>query len=255
MVRSPVRELAASIDAGLATVTIDRPHKRNAMSVRMWQALTEILGEIAARDDVRVLVLRGSGAHFCAGADIAEFERTRGTPQAAERYRALVDSAEAALAGLAVPTIAALRGSTIGGGLELALACDFRLMSETVRCGITASKLGLVYSAASTRRLAAIVGPAWAKHVLFTSQLMDAAHAARIGLAHDVLPEDRLDAAVQSLVALLIDRSALTIEAAKLVIDQPVAGAPEVDLGDLVRRAAASEFYRDRVAAFNAPKP
>lgn len=167
----------------VAHLVIDRAAKRNAFTQAMWQELPVLVERAMADDAVRVLVLRAAepGA-FSAGADIAEFGS--GAADAAWRAanQAAIAHAQTTLSRAAKPTIAFVGGDCVGGGCGLAIACDLRVATPSARFGITPAKLGLVYSLHDTKLLVDLVGPAQAKRILFTAQLVDAAEALRIGL-------------------------------------------------------------------------
>lgn len=202
-------QLTHSAAEGIATVVIRNPAKRNAMTAGMWRALPPLLDTLAADPDVRVLVLTGAGGTFCAGADISTLQ---GSPEEAQR---LALRAEDTLAAFPKPTLAAVRGHCVGGGAQLAAACDLRFAEEGSLFGVTPAKLGLVYPASSTRRLAALVGPATAKYLLFSGELIDTERALRTGFLDEVLPRDELDKRVAEFTRVLSSRSRLTQAAAK----------------------------------------
>jgi enoyl-CoA hydratase/carnithine racemase len=154
--------LTLELDGPVAVLTIDRPAKRNAMSFEMWAAIPELVGKA---EEARALVIRGTD-HFSAGADIGEFATLRAGSDGALRYGAVVHATERAIATFAKPTIAAISGSCVGGGCEIALACDIRIADAGARFGITPAKLGIVYNFTSTKQLVDAVGPAWAKQIL-----------------------------------------------------------------------------------------
>ncbi|WP_455351511.1 enoyl-CoA hydratase/isomerase family protein [Streptomyces sp. SYSU K217416] len=201
-------QLQHTVADGVATVVIDHPAKRNAMTAAMWRRLPELLAELAADASVRVLVLTGAGATFCAGADISSL-REPGDPQS------LAVRAEEALAAFPKPTLAAIRGYCVGGGCQLAAACDLRFAEEGASFGVTPAKLGIVYPAGSTRRLASLVGPAGAKYLLFSAELIGTERALRMGLVDEVLPVGELDKRVAEFSRILASRSQLTQAAAK----------------------------------------
>ncbi|MER5361948.1 enoyl-CoA hydratase/isomerase family protein [Streptomyces sp. NPDC002785] len=201
--------LEHTVADGVATVVISNPAKRNAMTAAMWSALPGLLERLAADPAVRVLVLTGAGDTFCAGADISSLQDLTGDPQA------LAVAAEEALAAFPRPTLATVRGYCVGGGSQLAAACDLRFAEEGASFGVTPAKLGIVYAASSTRRLVALVGPAAAKHLLFSGELIDTARALRTGLVDEVLSAGELDKRVDSYVRTLAVRSQLTQAAAK----------------------------------------
>ncbi|MEX0167771.1 enoyl-CoA hydratase/isomerase family protein [Streptomyces sp. LMG1-1-1.1] len=206
-------QLKDSITDGVATVVIANPAKRNAMSADMWRALPGILDRLAADPAVRVLVLTGQGDTFCAGADISTLREPW------DEQRTLAMPAEEALAAFPKPTLAAVRGYCVGGGSQLAAACDLRFAEEGARFGITPSKLGIVYPSSSTRRLAALVGPSTAKYLLFSGELIDADRALRTGFLDELHPAGELDKRVAEFVRILASRSLLTQAAAKEFAD------------------------------------
>ncbi|MGR6974084.1 enoyl-CoA hydratase/isomerase family protein [Streptomyces cynarae] len=202
-------QLLHRVADGVATVVIHHPAKRNAMTADMWETLPPLLDALAADPAVRVLVLTGEGGTFCAGADISTL---RGSP---ERAQTLAVRAEEALAAFPKPTLAAVRGHCVGGGAQLAAACDLRFAEEGALFGVTPAKLGIVYPASSTRRLVSLVGPGTAKYLLFSGELMGAERALRTGLVEEVLPEGELDKRVAEFTRVLASRSQLTQAAAK----------------------------------------
>ncbi|MFE0255617.1 enoyl-CoA hydratase/isomerase family protein [Streptomyces sp. NPDC059010] len=202
-------QLQHSVADSVATVVIHHPAKRNAMTAAMWQALPPLLDTLAADPAVRALVLTGEGGTFCAGADISTLQ---GSPQEAQ---SLAVAAEEALAAFAKPTLAAIRGHCVGGGSQLAAACDLRFAEEGSLFGVTPAKLGIVYPASSTRRLVSLTGPAAAKYLLFSGELIDTARALRTGLVDEVLPEGELGKRVVEFTRILVSRSQLTQAAAK----------------------------------------
>ncbi|MGW1870848.1 enoyl-CoA hydratase/isomerase family protein [Streptomyces mauvecolor] len=206
-------QLEQSLTEGVATVVIGNPAKRNAMTSAMWRALPPLLESLAADPDVRALVLTGAGDTFCAGADISTLREPGDDP------KMLAVRAEDALAAFPKPTLAAVRGHCVGGGSQLAAACDLRFAEEGALFGVTPAKLGIVYPASSTRRLAALVGPATAKYLLFSGELIDSERALRTGLVDEVLPEGELAERVAEFTRVLVSRSQLTQAAAKEFAD------------------------------------
>ncbi|UFR01054.1 enoyl-CoA hydratase/isomerase family protein [Streptomyces sp. Go40/10] len=202
-------QLSHQVTDSVATVVIRHPAKRNAMTTAMWRALPPLLDTLARDAGVRALVLTGEGGTFCAGADISTL---RGSPEEAP---ALAVAAEEALAAFPKPTVAAVRGHCVGGGAQLAAACDLRLAEEGALFGVTPARLGVVYPASSTRRLVSLVGPATAKYLLFTAELIDTGRALGTGLVDEVLPAGELDKRVAELTRTLVSRSLLTQAAAK----------------------------------------
>ncbi|MFI7354228.1 enoyl-CoA hydratase/isomerase family protein [Streptomyces avidinii] len=242
--------LLHTVADGVATVVISHPAKRNAMTAAMWRALPELLAGLADDPAVRTLVLTGAGATFCAGADISSLtgdssDAGDGGDAASDDPRALAVAAEEALAAFPKPTLAAVRGFCVGGGSQLAAACDLRFAEEGASFGVTPAKLGIVYPASSTRRLAGLVGPAWAKYLLFSAELIGAETALRAGFLNELLPAGQLDKRVAEFTRILASRSQLTQAAAKEFAD----GRTDRD-AYWADRAAGSEDTAEGVAAF-----
>ncbi|WP_255950431.1 enoyl-CoA hydratase/isomerase family protein [Streptomyces odontomachi] len=222
-----IPQVLHTIEDGVATVVLHHPAKRNAMTAQMWLALPPLLATLAADPQVRVLVLTGSGGTFCAGADISLLRGTDSDPaQVAEEQpapaageqagpRRLAMAAEEALADFPRPTLAAVRGHCVGGGCQLAVACDLRFADENALFGVSPAKLGVVYPPSATRRLVELVGPATAKYLLFSGELIDVGRALRTGLVDEVLPHGGLDARVAEFSRILMSRSQLTQTATK----------------------------------------
>ncbi|MGP3999815.1 enoyl-CoA hydratase/isomerase family protein [Streptomyces sp. 8N706] len=201
---------------GVATVVIHHPAKRNAMTTAMWRQLPRLLERLSDDPEVRALVLTGAGDTFCAGADIGSLR------QSSDESQGLAVAAEEALAAFPKPTLAAVRGYCVGGGCQLAVACDLRFAAEGSSFGVTPAKLGIIYPAPSTRRLTALVGPSTAKYLLFSAELIDAERALRTGLVDELLPPDGLDKRVAEFARTLASRSLLTQAAAKEFTGGPV---------------------------------
>lgn len=183
-----------------AHLIIDRAAKRNAFNQAMWEALPRLVAQAMADDKVRLLVLRSAEpGMFCAGADIGELAANAGNPDWLRANQTAINRAQFELTRAAKPTIALIDGDCVGGGCGLALACDLRVASARSRFGITPAKLGLVYPLHDTKLLVDLVGPANAKRILFTGQLIDAAEAHRISLV-DIIADtaDDLIAAITS---------------------------------------------------------
>jgi enoyl-CoA hydratase/carnithine racemase len=210
-----------SIDDHVATLRINRPEKRNAMSVAMWRALPGLLAPLGSDPDVRVLVLTGAEGTFCSGADISEIA---GLSEGGDDT-GLIVTAERALTAFPKPVIAMIEGFCVGGGCQLALACDLRFAAEGARFGITPAKLGVVYPLSSTRRLVDLVGPSTAKFLLFSAELVDAGRALRTGLVDEVLAPEALSQRVYGFARTLATRSQLTLAATKEIVDGRADGA------------------------------
>ncbi len=244
----------------IGSITIDNPDRRNAMTAAMYSAIPVACEQLCAEPDLRAVVLRGAGTQaFCAGSDISEFHDRRMGDGAATYDRA-EQQAWNALAAIEVPTVAVVHGHCRGGGVALALHCDLRLAADTAQFGVPPANLGLNYPPEATRRLVALVGPAWAKRLLFTAETIDAAQAWRIGLVEEVVPAATLDHHAARLTALMAEKAPLSLRAAKLVVDTIVTHGTAADraLRDLSSRAAdltdacyESDDFREGVRAFS----
>jgi enoyl-CoA hydratase/carnithine racemase len=245
--------LTVTVADGVATVELRRPDKHNAISYAMWWAFARLMPVLADDDEVSVVVLRGSdGGPFSAGADIAEFRTMRADPMGAERYGEAVEAGEHAIITFPKPTIAAIEGFAIGGGTQIAVACDLRICAEDSRFGVTPAKLGIVYALSSTARLVEVVGPAWARWILLTADLLDAPTALRIGLVHEMVPAGRVLARATALAATLSSRAQVSLLGGKALVDRVTAG--HLDTDDAVREiyhaSWTSPEYAEGVAAF-----
>ncbi|MCG6120190.1 MAG: enoyl-CoA hydratase-related protein [Blastomonas sp.] len=243
--------LSLTLDNRIAHLVIDRPDKRNAFTQGMWEALPELVDRAMANPDIRVMILRAStpGA-FCAGADIAEFGSGAQDPQWRTKNQAAIRRAMETLARAPKPVIAQIEGDCIGGGCGLSLACDLRIATPSARFGITPARLGLVYSLHDTKLLVDLVGPAAAKRILFTAQLIGADEALRIGLI-DELAEDAGSAA-QALAHSIAAVSPHSVRASKAMIRRILHGQVEDDAETLAQFADAFDGpdFAEGVAAF-----
>jgi enoyl-CoA hydratase/carnithine racemase len=248
--------LELSIEAPLATLTLNRPAARNALNLAMWRALPDIVAQIAANPSVRTLILRGAGGNFASGADIAEFPVVFADRASALDYGRLIETATAALASLAKPVIALIEGYCIGAGLAIGLACDLRIAASNAKLGAPPAKLGLMYSLSDTRRLVHAVGPSQAKAMLFTGVLHPAADALRLGLLDEVYAPDALEDAVRVKALDIAALSAWSIGRAKTVVDQVLRGATEdtEETRGWFADGALGADFAEGVAAFHAKR-
>lgn len=201
---------------GIATIRLERP-PMNALNTQIQEELREAAR--AATDDpaIRAVVVYGGEKVFAAGADIKEFTST--TYQQMSVRAAALSGAFDAVARIPKPVVAAITGYALGGGCELALACDWRVVAEDAKLGQPEIKLGLIPGAGGTQRLARLVGPARAKDIVFSGRMVDAGEALRIGLADRVVPAAEVYPAALETVRAYADGPALALRAAKLAID------------------------------------
>jgi enoyl-CoA hydratase/carnithine racemase len=255
---NPVDGLVVTRDGGVATIRMDRPDKHNAISYAMWQGFAQLMPVLAEDDDVEVVVLRGTpGGPFSAGADISEFTTLRSEPAGAKAYSEAVAAGEGAIIRFPKPTIALVQGFAIGGGTQVAVACDLRVCDTTSRFGVTPAKLGIVYALGSTARLVETVGAAWARWILLTGDLLDAEQALRIGLVHEVHAPDAVEARAYELAATLSTRARISLTGGKELISRAAHGQLEEDahVQALYEQSWTSAEYAEGVAAFLAKRP
>ena len=200
-------------------ITLNRPDVRNALSRAVNLQLQELAGELDHRDDVRAVDVTGAGEKaFCAGADLKE---RRGVPASeSASYLNAIAGAINAIGEVRKPTICAMNGSAYGGGLELALACDFRICVDSAEMGLTEVRLGIIPGAGGTQRLPRLVGEARAKEMILLGRRIPAARALEIGLVHQAVPRAQLRAAVDGLLAELAQCAPLSVSSAKSAIER-----------------------------------
>ena len=240
--------------AGIATLTINRPERRNAVTQAMWQAIPDLMARIGADPEVRAVIVRGAGEEaFASGADIAEFRTTMATSEGALRHSVLYEAALDSIEALPKPVVALIFGFAVGGGCGLATACDFRVASETAKLGIPAGKLGIVYTLSSTRRLVHLVGPSRAKELLMTGRILDAKEALEMGLVDHVRPAAELTSFTLDLAAQMVASAPLTLKGAKLAVRYVLEGTNqehEEEVQRLRLQGFSSEDFKEGVRAF-----
>jgi len=244
-------------DGAIGRMVFDNPARRNAISGDMWRAIPQAMAQFDADPAIRCIVLRGEGTlAFAAGADISEFEKRRASEASTNEYEGVVEAAQHALEHSAKPVIALIHGFCIGGGLEMALACDLRYASDASRFAIPAARLGIGYGVHGTNRLVATVGHAMAREIMFTGRRYSADDALAMGLVNRVLPEAELDEYVRLLAVELAGNAPLSIAASKRIIDTII--APQGDFGEtreLIVNCMRSEDYVEGRRAFMEKRP
>jgi enoyl-CoA hydratase/carnithine racemase len=244
-------ELGLLVRDQIAIITIKRAEKRNALTLELWRSLGKIAAHLDTRSDVRAVILTGSGASFCAGADIAEFNEVRGDEAQVRRYDAAYESCCSAIEAIGKPTIAAINGFCMGGGCNLAMACDFRFASPGAEFSIAAARLSIVYGVAGTRRLLNLVGLVNAKRILFTAQRFNVADALRFGLVDEIY--DNVSDAAQQFATAMTENAPLSIRGSKLILTGLASGAGSLsqqDVDTAIQRAACSADYAQARVAF-----
>ncbi|MDA0704735.1 MAG: enoyl-CoA hydratase-related protein [Proteobacteria bacterium] len=241
-------------DPAIPIVTIDRPERRNSMSLAMWRRLATVFEDLAADEEARVVILTGAGGFFCAGADISEFKAVRSGPEDGAVYEQAVRSCGQAIERLPKATVAAISGFCIGGGFGLAQVCDFRIADVTASFAIPAARLGIVYNSHECQTLLNLVGLAQAKRILFGAERFDAAEAERIGFVDRMAGEgEGALAAARSFAAGMAGNAPLTISGVKLILNALAAGEVERQADDIAaagNAALASEDYQEGIRAF-----
>jgi len=253
-------QLHLQAEGEVATLTIDRVEKRNALSLEMWNRIPGIIAEIEKDASVRVLVIRGvDSSAFASGVDIDEFSRIAASEELGWQLMDTVHAAEQSIANCVKPVIAMIEGYCVGGGVELALACDLRFASRKSTFAVPPAKLGLVYSLSSTRRLVELIGIGKTRDLLYSARSFDASEAQEIGLVERIFdPEEIVDATL-SYARTLCSRSQYSIRASKKIIAAVSRGAvvPDAEIQRLRGGSFAADDLKEGMAAFfekRAPK-
>lgn len=182
-------------DGAIATLTFNRPERRNAITFAMWNDLQRLLVDLQGDPHVRVIVFRGAGDEaFSAGADIREFATHRNNAAKATLYNAAFDAAMDMAEAVSKPTLCLLQGACVGGGCEFSTACDIRIAAENARFGVPIARLGLPVGYREMRRMVRLIGHAKTMELLLTADIIPAAEAYRIGLVQHVVPAAQVEA-------------------------------------------------------------
>jgi enoyl-CoA hydratase len=250
----PSDKMVSKVEGGVGWMIFNNPERHNAISLEMWEAALEIMAGFSADPTVRVMVITGAGGKaFASGADISKFKDERQEAAALAHYQATTQKAYAAIQGMAIPTIAMVRGYCIGGGTAVAVCCDLRVCTENAKFGIPAAKLGLGYGLQRAQPLVDLVGPAFAKEMFFTGRQFDAREAERMGLVNRVVADDQLEATVDELARTIAENAPLTVRTAKLVVGELLKDARDRDVAATERAVDAcfnSADYKEGQAAF-----
>jgi len=243
--------LLLTIRDRIALITVNRPDKRNALNTTVRRELVEALDGLRHDDDARVVVITGSGEKaFIAGADIAEFaERTPVEQRAALTGRRIYEE----IAAFPKPVIAMINGYALGGGCEVALACDLRIAARSARLGQPEIKLGLIPGGGGTQRLPRLVGFGRAMRMVLTGEIVDATTAERIGLVDAVFDDAELESGTFALARTIAACSPVALELAKTAVRAALETPLSAGLGherDLFVAAFASEDHVEGVRAF-----
>lgn len=245
-------------DGSLASLVLNRPQKRNALTFAMWERIPELLTQFANDPRLRVLVVRGAGDKaFSAGADISEFETLRASSEDTQRYNETAGTAQDMLASLSKPTIALVYGACVGGGCGVALSCDIRFCEPSAKFAITPARLGIVYPVNVTKRLVDLVGPAHTKAILYTGMPIDARRAYEIGLVNDIFDAATADEEAMTIAETIASRAQYSVRSTKRIVELISAGLAEENSETLGLRSAAFDTadYREGVRAFMEKRP
>jgi enoyl-CoA hydratase/carnithine racemase len=240
-----------SRDADIATVTLNRPDRLNALDRAMWQRLSAIMAEVAGDEAIRCVILRGAGPAFGAGADVAEFASERDTPAKAAAYAEIMGAALNALRGCPVPTVAQIHGACAGAGLEIAIHCDLRIAADSSKFGAPVQRLGITMPYPEIAALVDLVGHATTLEILLEGRLFGAPEACEKGLVSRVVPEASLDEEVRATVRRIADGAPLVHRWHKKFVRRLLDPKP-LSAAEIAESYAAcgTEDYRAGINAF-----
>ena len=241
-------------DGSVATVVFNRPRMRNAISLAMWTEIARVTEELGRHDDVRAIVYRGAGRQaFASGADISEFEEQRKDAASARHYGAQTEAAYSAIRTCPKPTVAMVFGYCMGGAMALAMACDLRFAGEGSRFGIPAARLNIIYPVSSVGQLVDLVGPAYAKDILFSARTVDDREALAMGFIQRLVPVDDLESVTYQYLATVADNAPMSVRGSKLTVEYALerfTDESRAHLRQLALEAYESQDYKEGTRAF-----
>lgn len=251
-------KILQSVTNGVGVLTFNAPEKRNAMSLEMWEGAADALIDMRDDPNVRVVVLVGAGGKaFVSGADISQFEKNRNNAAASEEYAKRSGRPRELLVSYPKPTIACIEGFCMGGGLALAMCADMRFASEGSQFGVPAAKLGIAYGYEGLNHLVSLVGPSWARLIMYTGMRIDATEAVRIGLIDRMYPAEILWGSTMELASQIAENAPLAIQAAKITIAEILKDPDQRDMkaiADIGTRCMDSEDFKEGRTAFMAKR-
>lgn len=238
----------------LAFVIFNRPERRNSLNFQMLRMLPGVMEDLENEESVRTIIFRGSGNKaFSAGGDITEFKEHSKSRENAERMHGVLLGAIESVYNAETPTIAMVDGPAVGAGCEIAMACDIRIASEDALFGITGSRIGFPIPYRNAIRLISLVGPANAKKLLYTGELVSAYEAFRIGLANSVVKKAELESHVLELAKEIAERAPMALRSIKRTVNECVQDPGLTTVEDPMRwfvEGFLSRDFREGVEAF-----
>ncbi len=244
------QEILCSIQDGIATVTLNRPEKRNAMNMALLEGLVSFFNQLEENKDVRVVVIRGEGKAFCSGLDLREMSQRQG-PEGGDPETGVTQIFHQ-IEQSRHPTIAMVNGDALAGGCELALHCDLRVAADVARFGMPLARLGLIVPFPLGHKLVEIIGPAFTKQMLFTGHPVDAKRAYEIGMVHQMVPLAELEKATYDLARTIADNAPLSLAGMKATILRAISLREKIeyqDLHEMANHARKSADAREGVQA------
>ena len=246
-------------DGAIATVVFNRPRLRNAISLAMWTEIARVTRALGDDGGVRAIVYRGAGRDaFASGADISEFAEQRKDTASALHYGAQTEEAYEAVRRCPKPTVAMIFGYCMGGAMAVAMACDLRFAAEGSRFGIPAARLNIVYPVNSVGQLVDLVGPAYAKDILFSARVVEDRDALAIGFIQRLVPPDDLEKNTYDYLRAVADNAPMSVRGSKLTVDLYLEGLDDARrrrLRELSRETFESQDYQEGTRAFLEKRP
>ena len=232
---------------------------RNASTFAMWAELERITEDLGKDDGVRAIVYRGAGTQaFSSGADISEFEDNRKDPETAARYNEQWTAAFQSVRRSPKPTIAMIFGYCMGGAMAIAMSCDLRFAARGSKFGIPAAKLGIIYGPDAVMQLVDLVGPAYAKDILFSGRAVDDDEALRMGFVQRLLPAADLERYTYDYLQTIADNAPLSVRGSKVTVQFCLDGLDDARRGrlkELARETSESQDYKEGTRAFLEKRP
>ena len=246
-------------DGPIATVVFNRPEVRNAISFAMWTEIARVSRALAEDDTVRGVIYRGSGRQaFASGADISEFQEHRKDTETALHYGAQTEAAYLAIRDCPKPTVAMIYGYCMGGAMAVAMACDLRFAAEGSKFGIPAARLNIIYPVDAVGQLVDLVGPAYARDILYSARTVVDREALAIGLIQRLVPPDELEKCTSAYLRTVAENAPLSIRGSKATVQLYLEGldhSRRERLRALALEAFESQDYKEGTRAFLEKRP